>query len=278
MGRTIETIRAEMIAAKDGYPELSGLNISSPVSRARLWIYVVSVAIWALEQVLEISTTAQTAALQAQKIHSLQWYGSLAKKFQLGYSLPVGEVNYDNTGIDDATIKASQKVKFASATKTAGGLKIKIAGLSGETLSPLLAPEFEAFKAYMARVQAAGDNLSFVNDNADMLMLHLTIFRDPLVIDSDGKRVDGTNDTPVQDAIDNYIKGMDFDHKFIPAKLVDELQKVDGVVVPHIDLVKSKYALFPWVDVPPEGLIPEAGYVRIYDPSHLNINFEVWVS
>ena len=65
---------------------------------------------------------------------------------------------------------------------------------------------------------------------------------------------------------------------FIPAKLVDELQKVDGVVVPHIDLVKSKYALFPWAGVPPEGLIPEAGYVRIYDPSHLNINFEVWVS
>jgi hypothetical protein len=74
-----------------------------------------------------------------------------------------------------------------------------------------------------------------------------------------------------------YIKGIDFDGgRFIPALLTDALQQVSGVQIPQIDLVQTRYAALPFVNVPGNGVVPDAGYLRINDPLDLQINFMPW--
>lgn len=276
MARTISEIRAEMIAAKETFPELSGLNATSVFSVYRLWIYLVSVAIWTLENVQDISIIQQSKALKDQKRYSLTDYSNMSKQFQYGYDLPPGEVEYDNSDLTPEVVEASKVVKFASAQKIWGGLKIKIAGISDDGLAPVTEGQFEAFKEYIGRVKAAGDYVTFTNEEADHLRLELKIFRNPLILDAAGKRTDGTNDTPIQDAIENFIKAMDFDKKFIPAFLIDAIQAVEGVEVPDLLLAQSRYAAFPFANIPAEGVNPNAGYLRIYNPSDLIITYEIW--
>ncbi len=268
MARSVQEIYNSIVAYKETIPELAVYNSTSAVAIWRLFCLVFAVAAWALENIVGIVTVQQTQYIKEQKIHSFSWYSAFAKKFQYGDALPYGEVEYEIFDED------KQVVKFASASKAPGGIVIKIAGLDGGTLEPIGGSEFTAFQEYMFRVGAAGDRLIFVNDNPDKLKLELTIYFDALILNSSGARLDGTNDNPVLDAINKYIKGIDFDSKFIPSALTDALQAVEGVVIPHIDLCESTYAALPWSPVAANGIIPHAGYLRIYDENtDLIINY-----
>lgn len=271
--RTIEDIYIEMITAKEADINLSGLSNNSKTAIWRLMLYIVAVAIWSLENILNISINQQNNFIKQIKIHSFSWYSLYAKKFQNGSDLPQFEVEYDNAGLSDEDIEALEVVKYASVVKVPGGLMVKIATEENNELSPIANDVFEAFKEYMFRISAAGDQLYYTNAAPDSLKLELEIHYDPLVLNSLGERLDGTNDTPVEDAINDYVLGMDFDGKFIPTKLIDRLQLVEGVKIPHLVLAQTSYGSLSWMDVPVTGVNPFAGYVRINDPNDLNIQY-----
>lgn len=284
MARTIQEIKNEMTTAFVADTTIKGLYELNPlqsfdeqfskVSIESIIFYIVAVAIWSLENILDIAIKQQNAHILATKIHSLTWYSDYAKKFQYGDSLPWGEVEYDVINFDNRI------VKFAAVMKVPGGLLVKIAGLDGDTLVPIgdgnngTVDEFTPFKEYMFRVSAAGDNLFFRNEPADDLQLKLDIYYDPLVLNAEGERLDGSDDAPIQKAIDHYIKGIDFNGLFVPTFLVDELQKVEGVIIPDLIAAKYKYQLIPsWLSIPANGVQPFAGYMRINDPANLILNF-----
>lgn len=236
----------------------------SKVSLENLIFYIVAVSIWTVEKITDIAIRQQTDYIKQIKIHSFTWYSLYAKNFQYGYALPWGAVEYADID-EDAKV-----VKFASCVKVPGGLLIKIAGVDGSGgLAPIpdgsggTADMFTPFKEYMFRVSAAGDNLSFVNDAADAMRLTMTIYYDALVLDADGKRLDGSNDTPVKDAVEGYIKSIDFDSKIIPQSLVDALQLVEGVKVIHLGYIATKYGVMAWMPVPASGVTPFSGYARV---------------
>lgn len=264
--RTITEIYNEMLVEKNNHAALDGLNSSSNMAVWKLLFYVVAVAVWTFEQILGISTTKMTVAIKAQKIHSTSWHTEMAKRFQLGYALPHGEIEY--AVIDED----AQIIKYCATSKTAGGLRVKIATLSGDTLVPVLPTELTAFESYMAKISP--DLLFFTNTVADDLKLEYTIYYDPLIFNSAGERLDGTNNTPVQNAIEVYLKTLDFSNtQFVPTFLTDELQKIEGVYIPVLNAAQSKYALLPYADIPAVGMIPNAGYLRVAD---LTLNFEAW--
>ena len=277
--RTIADIKKEMtdsfvadpvIAEKyELQPGLSFEEQFSKVSLESLIFYIVAVCIWSLENILNISITQQNAHILATKIHSLTWYSDYAKKFQVGDTLPWGEVEYDLDNPDNRI------VKFAACSKTPGGLMVKIAGLnSSNELQPIAPVDFDAFKEYMFRISAAGDYLFFTNEEADELKLSIDIYYDPLVLNSQGQRLDGSNDQPVKEAIEAYIKGIDFDGKLIPTFLIDALQLIEGVNIPVIQEAYYRYGLLTgWMPIPDDGVNPFAGYLRIVNPSDLNINY-----
>lgn len=284
MARTITEIKKEITDAFVSNATIVSLYELTPgqdfesqfskVSVESILFYVMAVAIWALENVLDISMQQQTQFINQIKIHSTTWYSLYAKKFQFGDSLPWGEVEYDNTGVDPQDVATAQVVKFAAVTQTPGGLMVKVAGLTNDELAPITPAQFTAFQDYMFRVSAAGDNLFYRNEDPDSLKLTLKIIYDALVLDSTGKRLDGTNDTPVADAIDTYIKGIDFNGRLIEQDLVDALQKVEGVKIADVELIQTQYGSMAFADVPAEGVVPFAGYVRVNNPADLVINYE----
>jgi len=258
--RTIEDIYNEMLTAKEAQAELAVLNSTSKTAIWRLLLYIVAVSIWSLENVLRISIKEQNAFIKSSKIHSLSWYSDFAKRFQFGDELPWGEVEYASINED------LQIVKYASVTKAPGGLQVKVAKEDNDTLSPLDNTEIEAFKAYMFRISAAGDQLYYTNEVADELKLKLRIYYDALVLDSAGRRLDGTDDEVVKNAVDAYLKQMDFDGMLVPTYLVDHLQTIEGIVIPQLDVIQTKYGnMTSWMDVQAEGVNPHSGYVRLED-------------
>ena len=255
-----------IISAYDLQPNETYEEAFSPVSLENIIFGIVAFCVWTLETIMGIAFADQVKYIKDTKIHSTTWYSDYAKRFQLGMSLPWGLTEYDNTGLTDAQIEAMKVVKFASTTKIPGGLLVKIAGILNGGLAPIPAPEFTPFQEYMFRISAAGDNLSYRNVEPDHLRLQLKIFYNSLVLDSQGRRLDGTNDEPVQQAITSYIESIDFDARFVPAFLTDALQAVEGVRVPHLISAMSQHAALPYVEFPPEGDVPYSGYLRIYNP------------
>ncbi|MBS1740739.1 MAG: hypothetical protein JST88_09380 [Bacteroidetes bacterium] len=276
MARTIAQIQADMIAAKNANPNLAALNSTSAVAIWRLWVYVFAVCVWTMETVLDISISQQTAFIKATKIHSFTWYQTYAKAFQFGSALPWGEVSYDNSALTPAQVSAQQVVQFASVTKTPGGLMVKVAGINAGVPSPITSQQFAAFQQYMFRISAAGDNLYYKNQNADSLVANLDIYYDALVLDSTGKRLDGTNNTPVATAVDAFIKQMDFNGRFVPQDFVDWLQKVEGVKIIDIKTMQTKFGNTAYTSVPADGVIPDAGYLRLLSPADLILNYKLW--
>lgn len=272
--RTIADIKKEMtdsfiadpvIAEKyELQPGLTFEQQFSKVSIESIIFYIVAVAIWSLENILDIAIKQQNAHILATKIHSLTWYSDYAKKFQAGDSLPWGEVEYE---VDNPDNKI---VKFAAVEKIPGGLLVKIAGLDNDELAPIDNYYFDAFKEYMFRISAAGDNLQFLNAVADELKIKLKIYYDALVLDAQGKRLDGSNDTPVQNAINEYIKKIDFNSKLIPQDMIDSLQEVEGVKIIEIEELQYKYGMLSFMSIPAEGVVPFSGYARCdYQDSNL---------
>jgi hypothetical protein len=273
MARKIDEIYAGMLVTKATYAELNNINNTSETARYKLWMYIVAVASWTLEKLFDIFIADVLALIKSLVPGTLQWYVRKVKLFQFGQSLVTDQDYYDNTGLDEATIEARKVVKYAAAVEETNGLLIKVAGFTSGDLAPITTPQKAALEAYIARFKYAGVYVSVVNENADSLKLHYRVFYDPLILDANGKRLDGTNDTPVQDAIKNYlINGIEFNGYFINAKCTDEIQNVEGVTIPTLVQAQARYGVLPYGAFA-DYYQPFAGYLRIINPSDLNLEF-----
>ncbi|SDE81945.1 hypothetical protein SAMN05421544_1374, partial [Riemerella columbipharyngis] len=160
-------------------------------------------------------------------------------------------------------IKYSAVVESESESR----LIIKIATEQGGELQPITDAQKESFGAYLAEIKDAGVRVSVINYLPDILRLQLRIYRDPLVIDTNGQSI-LTGKNPVEDALKNYLKKLPFNGELVLAHLVDELQQVEGVKIPHLLLAESK-----WIDASVGGYgdfqpievktIPISGYFKI---------------
>lgn len=270
MARSREDIANEMFAEKECYSVLNKLG-SSASAIWRLLIYIVSVAIESLDIVFDRLRQELTEMIANKKVGSLRWYAYIAKQFQYGYNLAPDTDEYDNTGLAAAEIDKSKIVAYSAVGKRGNILLMKIAKLSGDNLVPLYADELAAFKEYIERVQCAGDNIDFINLEADKLKLKLQIYYNPLILNKDGERLDGQSITPVADAIRQYLKKLPFNGELVRAFLVDAMQAVEGVVIPHIDDIYYQYGGIGWefIDVKYQ---PLSGYFTI-DDADLEIEY-----
>lgn len=280
MARTIQEIHDEYLHTLQG--EYLALGIAfDPDTLSKFDIeylvgWVVAFCIWTMEKLFDAHTAENKELLSKEKAHTRQWYAEMAKRFQYGYALDGDTDTYDNTGLTDTQIADSKVISFASCDEFQNGLRIKVAKLIGGELAPVPNDEFTAFKAYMELVKDAGVHLKdfYINDTADSLKATIKIGYDPLVLDATGKRLDGTGNTPIQDAINNYLReGINFNGLFTTMRMTDYIQKVEGVQNVLEVSVKAKYAANPYADV---GLSykPNAGYLRFLDPNDLILQFE----
>ena len=107
--------------------------------------------------------------------------------------------------------------------------------------------------------------LQIINAKADELYLKLDIYYDPLILDSEGKRLDGTNETPIQNAIRGYIGNLSFNGLYTNQSLVDALQGVQGIEIADLRLAASRYGNYTDFTPIEARAIPYAGYYGITD-------------
>ena len=132
-----------------------------------------------------------------------------------------------------------------------------------------------SFGAYIATTKDAGVKIITDSLPPDSLKLNIDVFYNPLVIKSDGSRIDGTTATPVPDAISAYLKNLKFNGEYANTRLEDQIQAVDGIELVNIKLSQAKFGLNPFTGID-EVYIPDAGYLRIAN-GDLTINYRQYV-
>lgn len=278
MARTILQIYDEMILEKENQIQLNALQPSmdsgqtllndltstSKVAVWRLIFFVVAVQVWTLEKLHDEHKAWINKRASELIVGTTAWYHSISLQFQYGDSLVY---DTDQKVYKYAAITpANQIIKLVSVNEVGGQLLIKLAKLDGGNLPiPLASGELTAFQAYMSKMKFAGVKVASVSRVADLLTISYHIYYDPLVLSSTGELISSPGTFPVEDAINNYIKNLDFDGVFSVTQLTDQIQASSGVVNPVFESAQAKFGVNPYVVIN-DYYKPNAGYLQI-DPA-----------
>ncbi|GLB51696.1 hypothetical protein NBRC110019_07350 [Neptunitalea chrysea] len=245
---TTRFMNSEVLAAMYGFEVgASFTDTFSLVSFENLVFDVVAFSITTIEQLWDAFKTEITALMAEQKPHTRDWYRNKALGFMLGVPVTDGTDQFITDNLTDEQIAAAKIVKQAAAVKliSAAGygiLRLKVATMDGESLAPIQEPNFTALKSYMLnKVVDAGTQITITTGTADLLRLRLDCYYDPLVLNPQGQRLDGTADTPVQDAIDAFLQDLEFNGTISTRKLERALEDIEGVLTANITSAASKY-------------------------------------
>jgi hypothetical protein len=279
MARSREFWYNEIIAEKNRHQELNGISSTSKVSIFALIADVFAFVSWLLDTFFDKHSAENTAMIEKDKAHRVEWYGARALEFQYGQAFNRDLGKYENIGLTDAQI-AAQKIVVKSAVNEVDtvnnvGLRIKLAREVAGDLAPLEPAQLAAFVAYMDKVKDGGVNVKNESLPPDSLKLDLDIFYDPLVLNGNGARIDGTAATPVTNAINAYLRELKFNGEYANTRLADKLQTVEGVILPVIKTAWAKFGNYQFAVID-ERYIPDAGYIRIAAPD-LSINWRPYV-
>jgi len=278
MARSISDIQAALLTQVQNDPVLGPqLTSTSRVALWRLWCYVIAVCQWTLENLYDIFVALVNSIVANMKPHTLQWYRNKALAFQFGYPLVTDSDTYDNTGLSDDQIAASQVITYAAVIETILNnrrvLRVKVATMINGDLGPVPADQLAAFTAYMEAIKDAGVSLQITTANPDGLKLSVDFYYDPLILNSTGGRNDGTDTQPTQSAIDTFLKNLPFNGIFSINQLDNAIQAVQGYKDLRINYALAQYGALPYTSVN-VMYIPDAGYLRILNPAtDLTLNF-----
>jgi hypothetical protein len=275
MARTIDYWYQQIIAQKNQTDALSGLTSTSKTANFNLIAYVVAVVMAVLDNLFDLHKSDVDTQLATKKPHGLQWYRDLALRFQYGQELAPESDAYTNAGLTDDQINAQLIIAQAAVTEISGKLRLKVVKLVNGDYAQLVDDEKTAFAAYIENQKDAGVTVDIDSLPPDSLKLAIDVFYDPLVIKSDGSRIDGSAQTPVPDATNAYLKNLKFNGEYADNRLQDALKLVTGVQLINIKLSQAKYGLFPFTNID-EVYIPDAGYLRIAN-GDLTINYRPYV-
>ena len=249
----------------------------SIVSFENILFDLLSYFMFLLEQIFDTHKKEVDDIIEAKMPHRPSWYRSKAKAFQYGFDLIEDSDKYDNTGFTDDVVEASKIIKYSAVTQNGGQLLIKIASENNGVLTPITAPQKAAFDAYIAEIADCGVKYIVVNNKPDILLLNMQIYIDSLVLDDKGMSILKGN-YPVQDAILEYMKELPFNGELALAHLVDKIQQVEGVRIPHIVNAESQIidnSSNDYLPAQPINVktVPESGYFTI--PNFDNVSYVV---
>lgn len=265
----------EIISYYDLQPGKTFEEEFSAASLESILLYAFSYGIHVHETLFDQHKAQVKAIIDNMKPHSPLWYANKAKSYQKGFALSYESDRYDNTGFTDEVINASKIIKHAVAVEEERGMRIKVATEINGELSKVNDVDLPGFVAYMERVKDGGPKLNITSGQADALRLSLLIKYDPLVLDMEGKRLDGNGPQTVQEAIKQYLKNLPFNGRLEISALQDVLQMVDGVKAPYVTQAQHRYGALGFASFENMMYEPDAGYMRIYDEAiDLQIVFE----
>jgi hypothetical protein len=223
------------------------------------------------------------ASLDAQRVHKTSWYQDVLLKYQHG-AVYDDLGNYDNINRTEAEVAAMQVFKHAAVTRTISNgaivLRCKVAGESNGVFTAATAAQVTAASAYLQDNTDAGTLSLVTTGDGDDLLLKITVYFDPTILDSDGKRLDGTNNTPVLDATNTYLQQKELNDSYVKGDHEYAMRQVEGVRIVEVTEVASKYAQHSYTSTNIANAGPinqirvaDSGYF-IVDMNELEITYE----
>jgi len=199
----------------------------SRVSLENIFFYIVAFRVLLIEELFKYNLELIDEKIRNQRPHTLGWYRQMALNFQFGKEFRDDITEYDNTGMTDDEIEAQRIIRKCSVTK-ADTVKPTLIMKVHKADGKLNADEKTAFIAYMDAVADAGVHVSIISENADRLVLYLTIRYDAMVLDENGVSfLNGVS--PVPDAIVEHLANLQFNGTFFPSMLQQDLMRQTGV-------------------------------------------------
>lgn len=176
---------------------------------------------------------------------TIAWYYKVCLEYQHGDKLVLDPKTQQYTY--EVVDPSKQVIKYAACRdKTADDdrgayIYILVSGedeqgfpcaLQGNVLTP--------FEAYLKAKKPAGILLEIHTYNPDDIELSMKIQYDPLLISPDGSLISDSSRFPVEEAINSYLKNIEYGGVFNKTRLIDAIQKAEGVVDLELASIKAK--------------------------------------
>lgn len=233
----------------------------SRVAKWRIWLWIVAVASWTIENIVESAQLVISAIINGQRPHTLRWYEEETKNWQYGHELEW--LNNDHWGYaqDD---EAARLVSQVSATKSGNGeVTIKAVKESGGALAPLATLEKDSLEAYWSKWADAGVEILLVSDDPNQLKIEATVVRDRLILAADGTLLRDSSINPLDLAIAEFIAAIPFNGIIRITDMEAAAKEAEGIK----DFVITNLSISPagdpvWVPVDRE-VVPSSGFANI---------------
>jgi hypothetical protein len=281
MARTVEDIKSQITSSfiadpviKDTYGLVDGQGFDARFSKASIesiLFYDVAFVHRQLENLFDAHKKEVFDWISRMKPHGAQWYAEKARAFQDRFDLLPGSDLFNNSEHTEEEIEVSKIIKYSAITEQDNKLLIKVAKRENDDLSKLSQEELSRFEYYINRIKDAGVKIEVMTGDPEILYLDLTIYYNPLIITSTGARLDGTEEDVVKNAIKRYLSGIEFDGTLVVASLVDALQAVEGVRIPHVNSISYSYGALAAIPISVYHR-PHTGYIRLYN-DELSIHY-----
>ena len=224
----------------------------SKASIENILFYIIAMAHHIIERMFDTFRNDINQEIDSKLPHTVRWYRSKVLQFQYPNRALIADTDkYDNSGLSAEQIEELQVVKYCSVEDRESNLFIKVAkGVPGsrETLSNA---EEEALRYYVSEIKDAGVPYKIINQQADKFFCTMDIYYNPMLLIPGQK--------PVENAIKEYVSNLDFNGVYANVWLIDRIQSIPGVVIPHLVEVKTQRAENP-LNVVETSITAESGY------------------
>lgn len=199
----------------------------SAVSLENLLFYIVAACHYVLESIFEKFTQDVEQKISRAVVASIPWYFDKAKAFQYGDALVLNPRTF---GYEYAKVDSSkQRVKYVAVRDRGASIEMLVSTEQDGKPTPLSDEVLTAFKHYINAIKIAGVVINVRTRKADELSIAVKVVVDPLKINRQGVDI-ASSEKVVENAIENYLADIVYGGTFNKTKLVDAIQRVDGVV------------------------------------------------
>jgi hypothetical protein len=273
MAQSKEDIYNQIIIEKETYPELNELNSSSLFSVWKRWAATIASVAFMMQNLWDIFRTEILDINAKSIVGTPSWYVLKAKQFQYGDNVTLieGQIGYANIDATKQIIKraaySTNIVNFTDSNSVVipiSNTLIKVATTDGTgNIIALDAAQLLAFGDYIKNIVFAGSYISWQSNNTDYLKLVLNVYYNPLFATS----IIGT---AINVAVKNYLANLPFDGEVVKNKIIDVIQKIDGVEDAEITISEARTNLGTFTPFT-RNYSPVAGYIEI-DAAHSILN------
>jgi len=229
MARDINVIQAEIIAAVQADPNLTGLTSPSAVALWRLWTRIIAASLETEEQLNDLFRLELEQLAREAVPGTADWLQKRVLEFQYDALNPQIVTVIDGKATY-STVDPLLRIVTRVAVKEQSNLRVLVKAAKDDGaggLDPLTNPELIALTGYLDAIGFVGIPIDTISRPADRVRLaSLEVFylrqHDATVVQA-----------AVISAIDEYLKNLsvdNFDGVLVRTDFIDAIQAVDGVV------------------------------------------------